>query len=138
MTIKSLVDVLRARDNKFYSSAGKYDYRVHIRRHHTPHISIPCKSGKHDDYNYCDVAFAHLYENQQARELFWFEGATNSQHIRGHKCISYIFDNVLSSPPVKIEEKMAKKILDAELEKIVDYLMQIDKNNIKLEDLGYR
>lgn len=136
MTIKSLVDALRARDNKFYSSAGKYENRVHIRRNHTPHVPIPSKSGKHGDYNYCDIAFAHLYENPQTRELFWFKGATNSQHVRGHKCISYIFDNILSSPPVKIEEKMAKKILDTELEKIVDYLIQINKNSIKMEDLG--
>lgn len=136
MTIKSLVDALMVRDNKFYSSSGNYEYRVHVRRYHTPRVSIPSKSGKHGDYNYCDVAFAHLYENTQTRELFWFEGATNSQHVRGHKCISYIFTNILSSLPVKIEGKMAKKILDIELEKIVDYLIQINKNSIKMEDLG--
>lgn len=114
MTIKSLVDALKAFDNKFYASAGNYEHRVHIRRQHTQHIPIPSKSGKQGDYNYCDVVFAHLYENPQTNELFWFEKATNSQHVRGHKCISYIFHNVLSSAPVKIEGKMAKKILDSE------------------------
>jgi len=135
MTIKTFVSALRAPDSNFYESAGNYEHRVHIHYRNTPKLSIQSKSGRQGDYNTCHVVFAHLCEHTQTGELFWFERATNSQHVRGHKCIADIYHNFLSSKPEKIEKHKAKKILDSELQGIVDYLAQLNKREIKMEDL---
>jgi|GEM_PF-3986221 hypothetical protein len=135
-TIEKFLSALNKKDGNFRKSAGNYANRVHI--HHNPKkdIKIPQKKDPSKTKN-CDIVFAHLYENPRTKELFWLKKAANSQHVHGHKCISYIFHNLLSSPPVKIKRDLAKKILDSELPKIVDYLNKIEKDNITLEDLDY-
>ncbi|GEM_PF-6589641 len=135
MTIKTFVSALRASDSNFYESAGNYEHRVHIHYRNTPKLSIQSKSGRQVDYNTCHVVFAHLCEHTQTGELFWFERATNSQHVRGHKCIAHIYNNLLSSAAIKIQGRLAKKILDFEFQSVVDYLAQLNKREIKREDL---
>lgn len=136
MKIKTLVDVLRARDSKFYASAADIPERVHIRHERTIHVLVPVK-GRKGNYNRCDVAFAHLYEKPDTDELFWLSKATHSGTIIGHKCIPDIFHNVLTSTAVKFGSSQAKKILESELPEIVDILTRIDKFNLKLEDVDF-
>lgn len=136
MKIKTLVDVLRARDSKFYASAADIPERVHIRHERTIRVLVPAK-GRKGTHNLCDVAFAHLYEDSNTDELFWFVKAIHSGNVIGHKCIPDIFHNVLTSTPVKIGTSQAKKILESELYQIVDILTRIDKFNLKLEDVDY-
>lgn len=146
MTIKNFLDELNKKDPIFWASPGEYDYSVHIRLlpDLKKSIRVPQKKDP-SKFNICDVAFAHIYEKTGDNKLFWFSKATNSNSIIGHKCISDIFHNYyyLSSDTLYIKDKEdkkkreAKEVLYTELNKIIDYLHNLDKTNIDLNDLDY-
>lgn len=138
MTRKSFLDALNKKEPIFWASPGEYDYSVHIRLlpDLKKSIRVPQKKDP-NKYNTCDVAFAHLYEETGDNKLYWFSKATNSNYVIGHKCISDIFHNFLSSDTRYFKDRAAKEVLDIEINKIIDRLHNIDKANIDLNDIDY-
>ena len=139
MINKQLLNSLNANGNYYYESEGNYITRVHILYNNSNKVKVPSKKHK-GDYNICEIAFAHLYEEDD--ELYWFKIANHSSVLIGNKCIPDIYENLLKSPSLLItdgkgREMEAKKILDTEIPQIVNYINNLNKIKMTLDDVDY-
>lgn len=140
MCKKLLLTMLNSNGNDYYLSEGKHHSRVHLRYKHSNKTLVPCKKniGKS---NICDVVLGHMYEDQ-SNDVYWFIRANHSKTVIGHNCVPDVYNNVLTSQPVLIADQNgrtmeAKKILMSDVPNIANYIVNLNKTNISIQDVDY-
>jgi hypothetical protein len=135
-----LLTMLNTNGNYYYISEGNHPSRFHLKYTKSNKTLVPSKKNIGDS-NICDVVFGHMYEDQ-SNELYWFIRANHSANVIGHNCIPDVYNNVLTSQPVRIADHKghtleAKKVLKSDIPNIVNYIINLNKNNISLRDVDY-
>lgn len=139
MIKQKLLTTLNTNGEEYYESFGKYPERTHLFCVGANKVTVPSKRNK-GKYNHCDVALAHLLEIGE--DLIWIDSANHSSTVIGSVCIMEIYENILKSQPVLIEDRNGhdlhgKKVLDTDIKDIVKYIHGINKLKIGLADVDY-
>lgn len=139
MIKQKLLTALNTNGEEYYESFGKHPERTHLFCVQAKKVNVPSKTNK-GKYNYCYVALAHLLKIGE--DLIWVDSANHSSTVIGSVCIMEIYDNILKTQPILIEDRNGhylhgKKVLDTDIKDIVKYIHGINKLQIGLADVDY-